>query len=837
MRKKQFKTAESVCPGHPDKLADQIADAILDEIIKEDKYARVACEVFVSKGYVVVGGEITTKAWIDINNLVRKTILEIGYDKPEYGFDGHTVGVLNTISEQSPDIAKGVRKTATKKQGAGDQGSCIGYATNETPNFIPLPTLLAHKLAMRLKEVREKKILPYLRPDGKTQITLEYEGEKVKRADSVVIAAQHDPEIPIEKIRKDIIKEVIIPVCKNLIDKKTKFYINNTGRFVIGGPVSDTGLSGRKLVIDSYGVGIPVGGGSFCIHGDSLINTEEGLLKIKDLRNIKKGTLVKTDIHPHRVGIWYDNGFKKTIKIKTLFGYEIEGTENQKIRIIDENGNYVWKSLGELKKGDFVAIQKKERLFGKKVDLSGFKYTYKEGTREKRINKFIYPRELTEDYAYLLGLLVGDGNYTGYGVIWIAAPEAEEKRNIQNLFKRLFGKKGEIYEHKVFIAGVEMRAYLEYLGLGYHRAWEKEVPWSIFRAPKKVMSAFLRGLFDTDGTIRITGRYNNSLEIVFYSSSLKLIKQVQQLLLNFGIISKLSKFSEKGNKSYMRGREIISRYPEYGLRLVGNESLKIFKKEIGFGLKRKQKILNLINLDRKRDYFIIPYQKERIKRILQKLAPFGRQFKDPAKILRFTRSSKGKATKNLTYSKLNEFLNAYKKRFKDNKDFQYLEYLNKMGHFYDRVNEINYSFDHVYDLFVPKNHAFVANGFICHNSGKDPTKVDRSGAYMARYIAKNIVAAKLAEKCLVRISFVIGGTKPTEFDIDTFGTAKISEEKILKVIPKIFDLTPGGMIKQLNLLRPIYKKTACFGHFGREEPEFTWEKTDKVKTLLKLLKS
>jgi S-adenosylmethionine synthetase len=385
MRKKQFKTAESVCPGHPDKLADQIADAILDEIIKEDKYARVACEVFVSKGYVVVGGEITTKAWIDINNLVRKTILEIGYDKPEYGFDGHTVGVLNTISEQSPDIARGVRKTATKKQGAGDQGSCIGYATNETPNFIPLPTLLAHKLAMRLKEVRERKILPYLRPDGKTQITLEYEGEKVKRADSVVIAAQHDPEIPIEKIRKDIIKEVIMPVCKNLIDRKTKFYINNTGRFVIGGPVSDTGLSGRKLVIDSYGVGIPVGGGSF--------------------------------------------------------------------------------------------------------------------------------------------------------------------------------------------------------------------------------------------------------------------------------------------------------------------------------------------------------------------------------------------------------------------------------------------------------------------SGKDPTKVDRSGAYMARYIAKNIVAAKLAEKCLVRISFVIGGTKPTEFDIDTFGTAKISEEKILKVIPKIFDLTPGGMIKQLNLLRPIYKKTACFGHFGREEPEFTWEKTDKVKTFLKLLKS
>lgn len=374
-------TSESVTEGHPDKVCDQIADAVLDEILKQDKYGRVACEVSVGMGYVIVGGEVTTSAWLNIGKLVRRVIKEIGYNKPEYGFDSQTVAVFNTIHEQSPDIALGVRKTGTLNQGAGDQGMMVGYACKETLELMPLPIILSHKLAKRIADVRKKEILPYLRPDGKSQVTVEYKNGVPKRIDSVVIGAQHDPDVSSEKLRRDIIKNVIRPVCKKFLDRNTRFYINNTGRFVIGGPASDTGMSGRKIIVDTYGGMVSHGGGSF--------------------------------------------------------------------------------------------------------------------------------------------------------------------------------------------------------------------------------------------------------------------------------------------------------------------------------------------------------------------------------------------------------------------------------------------------------------------SGKDLTKVDRSGAYMARYVAKNIVAAGLADKCEIQIAYVIGGTKPLSINVDTFGTGKISEEKITQIIPEVFDLSPGGIIRKLDLLRPIYQKTAAYGHFGRELPEFSWENKDKVKQLIK----
>lgn len=258
-------TSESVTEGHPDKVSDQISDAVLDSVLKNDKYGRVACEVATGMGYVIVGGEITTSSWVDVNNLVREVVREIGYNKPEYGFDYHTVAVFNVIHPQSLDIARGVRKTATKKQGAGDQGMMTGYACSETPELMPLPIMLAHKLVKRLDETRKKKILPWLRPDGKSQVTIEYKNGVSQKVHSVVIAAQHNPEIGLSKLREAIVEKVIKPVCKDYLTKRTKYFINNTGRFVIGGPVADCGMTGRKIIVDTYGGMGHVGGG--CMSG------------------------------------------------------------------------------------------------------------------------------------------------------------------------------------------------------------------------------------------------------------------------------------------------------------------------------------------------------------------------------------------------------------------------------------------------------------------------------------------------------------------------------------------------------------------------------------------
>ena len=258
-------TSESVTEGHPDKVCDQISDGVLDEVLSQDPRGRVACETFITMGLVIVGGEITTSAFIDTHKLVRKIIKEIGYTDPKYGFDYETCAILNAIHSQSPDISQGV-----DAGGAGDQGLMIGYACKETPELMPLPISLAHKLALRLTEVRKKGILKYLGPDGKSQVSVEYKDGKPLRVDTVVVSSQHTEEILdrtgskiTRKAREQMIKAIINPVLKGWVDKKTKYFINPTGKFVIGGPQSDTGMTGRKIIVDTYGGMAAHGGGAF----------------------------------------------------------------------------------------------------------------------------------------------------------------------------------------------------------------------------------------------------------------------------------------------------------------------------------------------------------------------------------------------------------------------------------------------------------------------------------------------------------------------------------------------------------------------------------------------
>lgn len=271
---KKLFTSESVTEGHPDKMCDQISDAILDAIMEKDPNGRVACETTTTTGYAMVMGEISTSCYVDIPKIVRGVIKDIGYDKGEYGFDASTCAVLSAIDEQSGDIAMGVNEALERKEGtmddeveaigAGDQGLMFGYACNETEEFMPLPIAMAHKLALQLTKVRKDGTLTYVRPDGKTQVTVEYDGDAVKRIDTILISTQHAPDVTQQQIKKDLIEHVIKPIVpSDLLDDKTKYFVNPTGRFVIGGPHGDSGLSGRKIIVDTYGGTARHGGGSF----------------------------------------------------------------------------------------------------------------------------------------------------------------------------------------------------------------------------------------------------------------------------------------------------------------------------------------------------------------------------------------------------------------------------------------------------------------------------------------------------------------------------------------------------------------------------------------------
>ena len=338
-----FLTSESVTEGHPDKVCDQISDAILDAIIKEDKDARVACETCSTTGLVMVMGEITTTSYVDIRSIVRKTLAEIGYDNADYGIDARTCAIITSLEEQSSDIAQGVDESEEYKgnksdeydrYGAGDQGMVFGYATNETESGLPLPLELSHKLARRLATVRKERILNYLRPDGKTQVTVEYENDAPKRIEAIVVSTQHDPDVDYEQLKEDIKREVILKIVdESLIDENTKFFINPTGKFVIGGPMGDAGLTGRKIIVDTYGGFCNHGGGAFS--GKDPTKTDRSAAYFA--RYIAKNVVAAGLCDKCEVGFSYAIGVAKPISmfINTFGTNKIE--EEKIIQAINEN--------------------------------------------------------------------------------------------------------------------------------------------------------------------------------------------------------------------------------------------------------------------------------------------------------------------------------------------------------------------------------------------------------------------------------------------------------------------------------------------------------------------
>ena len=309
---RHFFTSESVTEGHPDKLCDQISDAILDAILEKDPDAHVACECAATTGMVLVMGEITTSAYVPIDQIARDKIVEIGYDRAKYGFDGHSCAVLVSLDEQSPDIARGVNRETDMDQGAGDQGMMFGYACDETPEYMPLAISLAHRLSRRLAEVRKDGTLPYLRPDGKSQVTIEYDDDRPVRIDAVVISTQHAPDVEQDRIYADIIEHVVRPVLpEGLADENTKYYVNPTGRFVIGGPQGDSGLTGRKIIVDTYGGSARHGGGAFSGKDPSKVDRSAAYA----LRHVAKNLVAAGLAHRCEVGAAYAIGVAKPVSI------------------------------------------------------------------------------------------------------------------------------------------------------------------------------------------------------------------------------------------------------------------------------------------------------------------------------------------------------------------------------------------------------------------------------------------------------------------------------------------------------------------------------------------
>lgn len=569
-------TSESVSEGHPDKVCDQISDAILDACLAQDPNSRVACECFAGKGFLVISGEITTKAVVNYDEVARNTIRRIGYVDPELGFSADTVAIMVMINKQSPDIAL---RTGDDIGGAGDQGIMFGYACNETKELMPATLAFSNNIVKRLAELRKIEgsyANKVLRPDAKSQVSIEYDEDgKIKRIDTIVVSTQHSPDYSQEEIY-DFVKNVVINDCipKRLIDENTKFFINPSGRFVIGGPMGDTGLTGRKIIVDTYGGRAAHGGGCFCVDGDTEFLTPKGWKKIKDYEPMDKVGQVSS----------------RTVNGKSIFNLEF------------------------VKPYVYINVPAKEM---------------------KRVS--------VEEIEMVLSVY--------HDVVTFREADGFVKRNLSDLVSCVESYKECVCGDKDFLGDAAQSISVEY----------GDIP----------------AILD-------------------------------------------------GNMSIKELKEIVSNY-SYDYLSIADMKIKQFKTKDG------------------RMYC----------------------FTVPSGMLLLRRNNKV---------------------------------------------------------------------FVTGNSGKDSTKVDRSAAYMARYFAKNVVAAGLAEQCEIELAYAIGKVEPVSVYVDTYGTGRVGDNDIAEFIKNNFDLSPSGMIKFLDLRKPQFEQLAAYGHMGREELGVKWEDTsecDKFKTLLK----
>ena len=673
MEKRLF-TSESVTEGHPDKMCDAISDAILDALMEKDPMSRVACETCATTGLVMVMGEITTNAYVDIQKIVRETVREIGYDRAKYGFDCDTCGVVVAIDEQSTDIAMGVNKALEAREktmtedeldaiGAGDQGMMFGFASNETEEYMPYPISLAHKLTRQLTKVRKDGTLKYLRPDGKSQVTVEYdENGKPYRLDAVVLSTQHDDAVTQEQIHEDIKKYVFDPVLPaGMVDENTKFYINPTGRFVIGGPHGDSGLTGRKIIVDTYGGYARHGGGAFSGKDCTKVDRSAAYAARYVAKNmVAAGLADKCEVQlSYAIGVAHPT----SIEVDTFGTGKL--SDDRLVEIIREHF--------DLRPAGIIKMLDLRRPIYKQTAAYGHFGRTESTDIAMGVNKALEAREktMTEDELDAIG--AGDqGMMFGF-----ASNETEE--------------------------------YMPY-------------PISLAHKLTRQLTKVRK-----DGTLKYLRPDGKSQVTVEY---------------------------DENGKPYRLDAVVLSTQHDDA---VTQEQIHEDIKKYVF-----DPVLPAGMVDENTKFYINPTGRFVIG------GPHG--------------------DSGLTGRKI------------------------------------------IVDTY---------GGYARHGggafSGKDCTKVDRSAAYAARYVAKNMVAAGLADKCEVQLSYAIGVAHPTSIEVDTFGTGKLSDDRLVEIIREHFDLRPAGIIKMLDLRRPIYKQTAAYGHFGRTDVDLPWEKLDKVDVLKKYL--